>query len=74
MAAPWATQRRPQGPTTLTPHPKPIISVEDWETKSPLGELQTRSVNALKRVCEERRLPLKVRLPVLDCICRFLYI
>ncbi|KAF8578039.1 cis-golgi transport vesicle tethering complex subunit [Ramaria rubella] len=59
MAAPWATQRRPQTPATLTPHPKQVISVEDWEAKSPLGEFQTRSVNSLKHACEEHRLPLK---------------
>ncbi|KAF8478273.1 cis-golgi transport vesicle tethering complex subunit [Gautieria morchelliformis] len=59
MASPRSSQRRPQAPTTLSPHPKPVISVEDWEAKSPLGEHQTRSVNSLKRLCEQRRLPLK---------------
>lgn len=74
MAAPWVNQRRAQGPPALTPHPRPIISVEEWEAKSPLVELQTRSVNALKSVCEERRLPLKVRSPTLHCMCRCLYV
>ena len=61
MAAPRAAQRRPQAPSSLSPHPKQMISVEDWETKAPLDELQARSVASLKRVCGERRLPFKVR-------------
>ena len=71
MASPRAAQRRTQGPSSLTPQAKPVISVEEWEAKSPLSELQIKSVNSLKRVCEERRLPLKVRPLVLDCICCF---
>ncbi|KZV93433.1 Sec34-domain-containing protein [Exidia glandulosa HHB12029] len=53
-------QRR--GPGSLPPAPTPlkmVISVEDWEAKAPLGPRQTRSVNELKPLCEERPLPLK---------------
>jgi len=59
MAAPWATQRRPQT-SVPSPHVKPAITMEDWEAKSPLGDLEVRSVNVLKGACEERKLPLKV--------------
>ncbi|KAF8513130.1 Sec34-like family-domain-containing protein [Hysterangium stoloniferum] len=61
MAAPWTAQRRPQVPTS-PPQPKTTISMEDWEAKSPLGELELRSVSSLKPICEDRRLPLKVRI------------
>lgn len=52
-------QRR-AGPTSLTPHPKPIITVEDWELKAPLDELEVRSVGLIRAACEKAPLPLKV--------------
>lgn len=39
---------------------KVAVTMEDWEAKSPLNELEIKSVNTLKDLCEERRLPLKV--------------
>ncbi|KIJ49534.1 hypothetical protein M422DRAFT_160832 [Sphaerobolus stellatus SS14] len=58
MAAPWVTQRRPQS-STPSLQIRPPISVEDWEARSPLGDLEVRTVNVLKGACEERKLPLK---------------
>ncbi|EJD52335.1 cis-golgi transport vesicle tethering complex subunit [Auricularia subglabra TFB-10046 SS5] len=54
-------QRRGPGalPAAAPAASRPIISVEEWEAKAPLGPRQTRSVNQLKPLCEERPLPLK---------------
>ncbi|KAH9949100.1 Sec34-like family-domain-containing protein [Amylocystis lapponica] len=46
-------------PTSLTPHPKAVISVEEWEAKAPLGDVETRSVNVIKAASERIALPLK---------------
>lgn len=48
-------------PLPLTPHPKPTISVEEWEAKAPLSDLHLRSINAIKLASEKVPLPLKVR-------------
>ncbi|KAF8149366.1 Sec34-like family-domain-containing protein [Crassisporium funariophilum] len=52
-----------RGPTpasiSLTPQPKPTISLEEWEAKAPLGDLQIRSINAIKASTEKVPLPLK---------------
>lgn len=59
-------RRGPGALPPLAPTPaKVLISVEEWEAKAPLGPRQTRSVNQLKPLCEERPLPLKVRTNVL---------
>jgi hypothetical protein len=56
-----STGRRHTGPSSLAPLSKgPVISVEDWEAKAPLGDLQLRSVNLLKSAGEKAPLPLKV--------------
>jgi hypothetical protein len=51
-----------RGTTTahLSTQPNPSISVEDWEAKAPLGELETRSVSLIKTASERAPLPLKV--------------
>ncbi|KAI0731611.1 Sec34-like family-domain-containing protein [Fomitopsis betulina] len=54
--------KRPGAPGTLTPHAKPVISVEEWEAKAPLGEAETRSVNLVKGAAEKAALPLKFAL------------
>ncbi|RDB16287.1 Conserved oligomeric Golgi complex subunit 3 [Hypsizygus marmoreus] len=59
MAANRAGPRRPTAPTSLTPQPKAIISMEEWEAKAPLGELETRSIGAIKASSERVPLPLK---------------
>ena len=46
---------------SLTPQPKPTISVEEWEAKAPLSDLHLRSINAIKLASEKVPLPLKVR-------------
>jgi hypothetical protein len=46
---------------TMSPHPRPTISMEDWEAKAPLGDAQLRSIAAVKAAAEHLPLPLKVR-------------
>ncbi|KZT63738.1 Sec34-domain-containing protein [Daedalea quercina L-15889] len=58
MAASTST-KRVGTPGTLTPHAKPMITVEEWEAKAPLGEAETRSVNLVKAATEKAALPLK---------------
>ena len=55
-----ASAERSGAPGTLTPHAKPIISVEEWEAKAPLGGSEARSVNLIKGAAEKAALPLKV--------------
>ncbi|GJJ06414.1 hypothetical protein Clacol_000605 [Clathrus columnatus] len=42
-------------------HPKSTVNLEEWESQAPLDDLQVKSINALKTLCQERRLPLKFR-------------
>jgi hypothetical protein len=56
----------------LSPHPKPGISVEEWESKAPLGEIELRSIAAVKAAGEHLPLPLKVRTSTL-CYCCMLH-
>ncbi|KAF8072123.1 Sec34-like family-domain-containing protein [Lyophyllum atratum] len=51
--------RRGGAPTQLAMQPKPTISMEEWEAKAPLGELETRSISAIKVASERRPLPSK---------------
>jgi len=37
-------------------------TMEDWDSKAPLSEVATQSIAALKKACERRPMPLKVRL------------
>ena len=62
MASSRAAHRRGTTSTTLSPHPKPALSLEEWEARAPLGDLEIKSVNALKLAGEKVPLPLKVRL------------
>lgn len=43
-----------------SPHPKPALSVEEWESKAPLDDVEVRSVLGLKIRCEEKKPPPKV--------------
>ncbi|KAI0029372.1 Sec34-like family-domain-containing protein [Vararia minispora EC-137] len=45
------TARRPLAPT-LSPHPKPAITMEDWDAKAPLLNPAVRSLAPLKRAAE----------------------
>lgn len=61
MSSARGAQRRGAPPViSLTPQPRPALSVEDWEAKAPLGDLETRSVAVLKIASEKPPLPLKV--------------
>lgn len=46
-------------PPAIAPARK-TISVEEWEEKAPLGDLELRSINALKVANEKIPLPLRV--------------
>jgi hypothetical protein len=53
-------QRR-GAPPALSSHSKPVtISLEEWEAKAPLGDLEIKSIDALKVASENIPLPLKV--------------
>ncbi|EGN97381.1 hypothetical protein SERLA73DRAFT_57800 [Serpula lacrymans var. lacrymans S7.3] len=56
-----AGQRRGAPPSALTPHPKPTLTMEQWEAKAPLGDLSLKSVAGVKLASETIPLPLKVR-------------
>ncbi|KIP09466.1 hypothetical protein PHLGIDRAFT_67633 [Phlebiopsis gigantea 11061_1 CR5-6] len=52
--------RRQQAPATpLTPQPKPAITLDEWEARAPLGDVEARSVNLLKEASEKATLPVK---------------
>ncbi|EKM54776.1 uncharacterized protein PHACADRAFT_197206 [Phanerochaete carnosa HHB-10118-sp] len=51
--------RRQPATTAPTPQPKFAITLEEWEAKAPLGELEMRSVNLLKSASENAALPVK---------------
>ena len=44
----------------VTPMMRPAITLEDWELKAPLGDIETRSVNLIKAASERTTLPFKV--------------
>ncbi|OCH92045.1 Sec34-domain-containing protein [Obba rivulosa] len=50
--------KRPPAPAP-SPTPKRAITMEEWEAKAPLGEIEVRSVNLLRTASEQRPLPLK---------------
>ncbi|KAN0130284.1 Sec34 domain containing protein [Lactarius tabidus] len=37
-----------------TPNPRPALTIEEWEAKAPLGDVEVKSVAALKAACEQR--------------------
>jgi len=49
-----------------TPHSKQTISVEEWERRAPLSDLQSRSVANVMKAGEHVPLPLKVRISTID--------
>ncbi|TEB28117.1 Sec34-domain-containing protein [Coprinellus micaceus] len=56
--------RRSQAPSSLSVpqssfRASPALSVEEWEAKAPLGDLEIRSVNAIKIASEKVPFPLK---------------
>jgi hypothetical protein len=55
MASSRKGHRRGATPATLSPHPKPALSLEEWEAtgRAPLGDLKIKSVNALKLAAEK---------------------
>ena len=57
MASSRTGHRRGATPATLSPHPKPALSLEEWEARAPLGDLEIKSVNALKLAGEKVPLP-----------------
>jgi hypothetical protein len=61
MTSSRSTQaRRPPALTTIPAQKS--ISLEQWEEKAPLGDLELRSISALKIANEKIPLPLRVRL------------
>ncbi|KAF8629303.1 hypothetical protein AX15_003520 [Amanita polypyramis BW_CC] len=56
-----ATQRRAPLPAALSPQPSqpPTLSIEEWEPKAPLGDVETHSISLLKAASERVSLPLK---------------
>ncbi|KAH7339666.1 Sec34-like family-domain-containing protein [Rhizoctonia solani] len=65
MAATRPSARRPNVTTapSLAPSPraKPTLTVEEWESRAPLDDVEVRSVLSLKIQCEEKKPPLKFR-------------
>ena len=47
-------------PIVPTPHVKQTISVEEWERRAPLSDLQVRTVAKIAKASEHVPLPLKV--------------
>ena len=52
-------QRRAPVSVPLSPHP-PILSIEDWEAKAPIGDVEMRSISLLRAASEKIPLPFKV--------------
>lgn len=55
-----SNSKRPSAPISLNPYTKPVLSVEEWEAKAPLADIQHRSVNSIKAASERAALPVKV--------------
>ncbi|PSS38005.1 hypothetical protein PHLCEN_2v145 [Hermanssonia centrifuga] len=51
--------RRQTPATPVVPQSRPVINLEEWETRAPLGDVETRSVNLVKAASERFALPLK---------------
>ncbi|KAI0281074.1 hypothetical protein BC826DRAFT_1191286 [Russula brevipes] len=51
-------------PNTRTSHPKSAFTIEEWETKAPLQNAETKSVAALKAANQETRFPTVVSVKV----------
>lgn len=48
--------------SNVSDRPKITVSLEEWEIQAQLDDVQVKSINLLKDLCQERQLPLKVRL------------
>lgn len=55
-----ARPRRSAASTSLAPQTKPTLSVEEWEAKAPLNDVETRSIAEIKSASEHVPLPSKV--------------
>lgn len=53
--------KRNTPPSAPSPHPKPALTVEEWEAKAPLGDVETKSVEVIKRAAKSVPVILKVR-------------
>lgn len=51
-----------------TPLSKPVISLEEWESKAPLSDEEVQSIVLVKERFGERSLPEKVSYPLQDVI------
>jgi hypothetical protein len=61
MATLNSAQRRPQPlSTSANGIPRPVITLDAWESIVPLQEKQLQSVHAWKSQCEQKPLPFKV--------------
>lgn len=59
MASNRPAQRRDTPPVQLTTQIQNTLSVEDWEAKAPLSDLEIRSINLIKAANENVPLPAK---------------
>lgn len=66
-----STTKRPPNISVPTPHPKPIVTVEEWEAAAPLGDVESRSVSYIYSATESSTLPLKVRNSLRYCLACF---
>lgn len=62
MASSRPAPRRGPLPPQLTTQTKHTLSVEEWEAKAPLSDLEIRSINLVKSANEKVPLPVKVYL------------
>lgn len=62
MSSNRPSPRRAAAPAQLTTQQKPTITItmEEWEAKAPLSDIETQSINALKAASERVPLPFKV--------------
>ncbi|OSD04130.1 Sec34-domain-containing protein [Trametes coccinea BRFM310] len=51
--------KRPPNLVSVTPQPKPTISVEEWEAVAPIGDVEVKSVSYIQAASEQAALPLK---------------
>lgn len=54
-----SSRRAAAPPNTLSSQPRPVLSVEEWEAKAPLDEIQNRSVASVKVAVDNVPYPLK---------------
>lgn len=69
MASNRPAQRRDTPPVQLTTQIQNTLSVEDWEAKAPLSDLEIRSINLIKAANENVPLPAKVSFLIIQHSC-----